>query len=321
MAAALVAGALACGWAAPAAGVGVEKPTITRIPPMVTVAVLPSDVTVRQLGAAGLSPGLMSAGIGQVPAVQTYLDISQGNRVDDALYDEPLPVLRSFLYRVPHWGDIVSRADSAPAEIVPGLLASSLLSGGIRSEAVPPAESAALVAARRDGAVGLDNFGSLRVISSGLGAVRKLASRMPAGSLVIAFAEPVSDPLLAVPLGIAGSGFNGDLTSDSTRTDGYVLSTDIAPTVLHRFGLPIPDHMDGEPVRTVGQIDPAAVEDLEARMSAIPDRRATVVILSLIAWMGLAVLVGLLLRSSRWRWWRGSSSALARRSLPASLWR
>jgi len=38
-----------------------------------------------------MAVGLLSAGMGSVPAEQTYLDISQGNRVFDSLYDEPLP--------------------------------------------------------------------------------------------------------------------------------------------------------------------------------------------------------------------------------------
>ena len=50
-------------------------------------------------------------------------------------------------------------------------------------------------------------------------------------------------------MGIAGRGFDGNLTSDSTRTDGYVLSTDIAPTILRRFGIAVP-------VGDVGAADP-----------------------------------------------------------------
>jgi hypothetical protein len=279
---------------------GVEKPTITRIPPTVAVFVLPPDVTVRQLAAAGLSPGVMSTGIGHVPAEQTYLDISQGNRVDNVLYDRPLPPLRDFLFHVPRWQQIVHRADRAPAEIVPGLLASSLLSGGIRSEAVPAAESAALIAARRDGAVGVSNFGSFSVFSSGIGGVRKEATGLSGDGLLIAFVEP-SPGRETVPIGITGGGFEGNLTSDSTRTDGYVLSTDLAPTILRRFGVPIPNAMDGEPIRTVGHIDPTAVDQLEARMRVIPDRRAPVVILSLVAWILSAALVALALPRLRRR--------------------
>ena len=38
----------------------------------------------------------------------------------------------------------------------------------------------------------------------------------------------------ALAIGIAGNGFDGNLTSDSTRLDGYVLSTDVAPTIIDR---------------------------------------------------------------------------------------
>src|SRR5206468_4464460 len=114
-------------------------------------------------------------GIGPVPAEQTYLDISQGNRINDGLYGAALPQLRSFGVRVPHWAQITQRADGAPADLVPGSLASSLLSGGVRSEAVPAAGSAALVAAQRGGLIGRENGGAVSVISAGIGVVRKLA--------------------------------------------------------------------------------------------------------------------------------------------------
>src|SRR4051812_37794952 len=118
MAAALAAGALLCGWA-PSADAGV------------TLAVLPQGATVGDLARAGLSPGLLSAGIGDVPAEQTFLDVSQGNRVNEALYDRDLPLLAPFRHQVPGWREIMQRADDIPAEIEPGLLASELRSAGV----------------------------------------------------------------------------------------------------------------------------------------------------------------------------------------------
>ena len=286
----LAAGALMCAAASQSQAIGVTTPTITRLPPMVDVALLPPDTTIRDLTAAGLSPGVMSTGIGKVPAEQTYLDISQGNRVSDVLYERPLPPLGDFLFHVPRWQGIVQRARSAPAEITPGLLASTLRSGGIRSEAVPAAESAALITADRLGAVSPANFASFSVFASGIGGIRKEVARMPGDALLVAFAEPAPGDQ-TVQIGIAGPGFSGNLTSDSTRTDGYVLSTDIAPTILRHFGLAIPGAMDGEPIRSVGAPDAGAVESLDARLQAIPDRRAPVVILSLAAWIVLAALV------------------------------
>jgi hypothetical protein len=287
MATALAAGALLCFSAAPALGRSV------------TVVVLPEGATVHGLTAAGLSPGVMSAGIGSVPAGQTYLDISQGNRIDESLYDRPLPPLRSIGARVPGWGEIVQRAEGAPANIVPGLLASSVLSRGMRSVGGPATKSAALVAARRDGVVGRETGGTLTVVSAGLGVVAKLARSLPRDGLLIAFASPPPVKDRALPIGIAGPGFGGNLTSDSTRTDGYVLSTDVAPTILRLLGVPVPSQMDGEPIRSEGAVDPGAVEDLAERMSVIPDRRAPVVIASLIAWIAVAALAALVVPEAR----------------------
>ena len=56
-----------------------------------------------------------------------------------------------------------------------------------------------------------------------------------------------------LPIGIAGRGFDGNLTSDSTRTNGYVLSTDVAPTILERFGVAVPAQMSGQPIRSRGR--------------------------------------------------------------------
>ncbi|HET9677555.1 MAG TPA: hypothetical protein VFP21_08645, partial [Solirubrobacterales bacterium] len=41
----------------------------------VSLALLPPHTTVRELAAAGLSPGVMSIGLGSVPPNQTYLDV------------------------------------------------------------------------------------------------------------------------------------------------------------------------------------------------------------------------------------------------------
>ncbi|MGA8803993.1 MAG: hypothetical protein WB866_04850 [Solirubrobacterales bacterium] len=286
MATALAAGVFACLWATPALGRSV------------TLVALPQGTTVGELTRAGLSPGVMSAGIGPVPGEQTYLDIAQGNRVDEALYDRSLPPVRSIGARVPNWEQIVQRADGAPAEIVPGLLASSLVARGIRSAAVPTAGPAALLAARRDGVVGADG-GTVTVISAGVGVTGKLVTGLAGDGLIIAFASPPPGSDRALPIGIAGRGFGGDLTSDSTRSDGYVLSTDIAPTILRWLGVPVPSQMDGQPIRSEGEVDPGAVEDLAERMAAIPTRRAPVVIASLLAWIVVTALVALIARSAR----------------------
>ena len=66
------------------------------------IAILPYGTTVEQIAAVPeLAPGVVSAGLGTVPVAQTYLDIGQGNRLNEDLYDEPLPRLYVEDGRVP----------------------------------------------------------------------------------------------------------------------------------------------------------------------------------------------------------------------------
>ena len=262
-----------------------------------TIALLPSDTSVSQIAAAGFSPGLMSTGIGEVPAEQTYLDISQGNRVSDSLYDGRLPSI-SEPWPERDWDRILERAASAPASIEPGLLGSKLFDGDVGTRASPFLIAPAVIAVDRNGTIARTPPGSGLTVQAGL--PHRGVSGLQPGDLEIVIATPALGEK-TVPIGIAGPGFFGNLTSDSTRTDGYVLSTDLAPTILRRFGLPIPDQMDGEPIRTSGGIDPGSIEDLGNRMRVIPGRRAPVVILSLVAWIAVAALVGLLFDAARRR--------------------
>src|SRR5699024_2666906 len=143
------------------------------------------------------APGLLSAGLGSVPAEQTYLDITQGNRIFDSLYDSELRARVGGGVCGPGYSrQVVERAESAPADIVPGLLASALAAGGERCEvrAASPRQLRLLV----DGLRGDD--------------------------LLIAIERPPPAKNEALSIGIAGRGFDGNLISDSTRTDGYVLS-------------------------------------------------------------------------------------------------
>ncbi len=108
--------------------------------------------------------------------------------------------------------------------------------------------------------------------------------------LLIAIERPPPAKDRALAIGIAGRGFDGNLTSDSTRTDGYVLSTDIAPTVLDRFGIAVPSAISGQPIRSEGTVDAGAVESLGDRMAAISERRGPVIGLGLAIWLGVLAL-------------------------------
>ena len=215
-----------------------------------------------------MSPGLLSAGLGSVPAEQTYLDISQGNRVFDSLYDKGLPRdVGGGMCGPGYSRAVVERAESAPAEIVPGLLAKTLASHGERC----------------------------RVVSVALPGLARLVRGLRGADLLIALERAPPGKNEALAMGVAGRGFDGNLTSDSTRTDGYVLSTDIAPTILRRFGIPVPSQMSGQAIRSEDRVDVGAIESLGNRMAAISTRRGPVIGVSLLVWLvafGLAALVG-----------------------------
>ena len=237
---------------------------------------LPSGSSVEELASAGFSPGLMSAGLGDVPAAQTYYDIGQGNRVFDSLYDEDLPAgivgaadrvaLEVCDFAVP--AAVAERAESAPADIKPGLLGRTL--EGWRVE-------------------------SCRVSKGSLREAARLRNELTPGDLLIAIESPPPADGEPLAIGIAGRRFDGNLTSDSTRLDGYVLSTDIAPTILERLALPVPEEMSGGAIRAEGSVDPVAIEALGERMAAIPDRRGPVIGIALLVWLvalGLVTILG-----------------------------
>jgi len=233
--------------------------------PRATIALLPRGTTVAELASDGMAVGLMSAGMGSVPAEQTYLDISQGNRVFDSLYDRPLPRDAGGGICGPSYSkEVVERAESAPADIVPGLLAATLRRAG---------EGCALVSM------------SLPQLAQ---AVRDLGD----GDLLIAIERGPPKKNGALTAGIAGdiSSIHGELTSDSTRIAGYVLSTDVAPTILEHFGLDVPAAMSGQPIRAAGEVDVAGIDSLAARMASISERRGPVIGVSLLAWLVALVL-------------------------------
>jgi len=247
----------------------------------------------------------MSAGLGSVPAQQTYLDITQGNRVFDSLYDQKLPELDGC---ASWWPAVVERADSAPADIAPGLLTSSLQDAGVgvraRGEASctfsrPSSEATAAGDSTKklSGTPGTNAHPpAFEVDEVGLTDLAELVRTLPAEDLLIAIAKPPPAENRALAIGIAGEGFDGNLTSDSTRADGYVLSTDVAPTVLERFGIDIPSEMSGQPIRSEGSVDVGAIDRLGDRMAVISHRRGPVIGFGLLAWI---LVLGLVVASSR----------------------
>jgi hypothetical protein len=261
-------------------------PAGAKNPPTVTFLLLPSETTVRDLAEAGFSPGLMSAGLGAVPPGQTYLDITQGNRVFDSLYEEDLPWLEG---DCGSWTKAVERrAESAPADIVPFLLGREALRHGV---SVFWVGELGCGFGEVEPGYRADEAGLLTFLEGVLLGDAAETRRFLETDLLIAVADPRPDSGEPVAIGIAGSGFDGNLTSDSTRMDGYVLSTDVAPTILDRLGIQAPAEMTGQPIRAEGAADAATIESLGARMEVISARRGTAVGLPVAAWLLLVLLV------------------------------
>jgi hypothetical protein len=246
---------------------------------------------------------LLSAGLGSVPARQTYLDVSQGNRVFDSLYSSELP---AFTGDCPKWWKSVEeRAESAPADIVPGLLTSTLEDSGVgvraRGEASCTFSARASLTAGGDSPKKLSETprphalpATFEVRNATLGQLSSLRRNLHGDDLLIAISTPPPASNRALAVGIAGRGFAGDLTSDSTRLEGYLLSTDVAPTILERFGVGVPSQMSGQAIRGEGEVDVGGVVSLGDRLAAISHRRGPVIGLSLLAWLaslGLAIAV------------------------------
>jgi hypothetical protein len=267
--------ALALLFAAPAAG--------AADPQEVHLLLLPPQTTVGQLAAAGFSPGVMSAGLGTVPPNQTYLDIGQGNRVFDSLYDRDLPPLGKDCFA---WEEAVEkRAESAPAEIVPSLLIQEARAHGV---AVFWDTKSACALGGFEGGEGGISYAILAFDEVPFEEASRWRAALERNEFLIAIARPTGESDEPVPIGIAGSGFHGNLTSDSTRTDGYVLSTDVAPTILLHLGRlnpEVPGEMSGQPIRAEGAVNPAAIESLVDRMDVISSRRGPVIGLSVVVWL------------------------------------
>ncbi|HXF32723.1 MAG TPA: hypothetical protein VN522_14510 [Solirubrobacterales bacterium] len=282
--------------------------------PKVNLVWVPPSTTVAELAQAGFSPGLMSAGLGTVTPTQTYLDVGAGNRVFNSLYDSGIPSEPETELECGAWFEqAVKRAGSAPDEIEPGLLARRLQQAGMG--AVGQGPSACPLGIDLSGGF-FDSVGEGKGLLVDSSAPLSLAARIAEGAveksgLAIAIARPTGKTDDPVPIGIAGPGFDGDLTSDTTRTDGYVASTDIAPTILDHFGLDVPSQMSGQPIRAEGSVDPAGIEARGARMAVVSHRRGPVIGLSLLAWVIAAALPALLSR--------GALAALAVRLLGLSV--
>ncbi len=235
----------------------------------------------------------MSAGLGSVPPAQSILDIGQGNRVNQRLYDTDLPpvYVRDGAIEGGLWDEVLQRAEDAPARVSPGLLTTTIEAAGVSVRSEVADGLAPLLAADREGEIELAPqcaFGcpeGVTVVRAESGELESLVKTLDQDDLLIAFGAGFRSEQPLWSLGLAGSGYGeGNLTSDSTRTGGVVTTTDIAPTILERLGAEVPGEMNGSAIRAEGDKDAAGVADLQERLADRPSRD-TVALLPLLVWL------------------------------------
>ena len=292
----------------------------------VVIAVLPYGTTVEQIAAVPeLAPGVISAGLGAVPVAQTFLDIGQGNRVNRvALRRRPAAPLRP---RRPRAGAAVG-ADARARRRRPGRHRSR---AARRDAARTPGSRCA---AEADSGLATLIGGRPRTGPSPIVAERRLRPRLRARAQrrahrasrelrpLVAGLGP-DDLLIAIerrrrareqellPTGIAGAGFDGNLTSDS---DPHRRLRRSRPTSRRpsssTSGSTVPDEMNGSAIAAEGERDPAAVADLAGAPRSPPEPRRRSCSLPLAIWLALTGLAALALRRAR----RPCGAAAARRS-------
>jgi hypothetical protein len=273
-----------------------------------------SGVIAAGLGSApSLSTAILSATQGKYVADQLLLDITQGARVAYSAYSPTYPPSLSSLSlgpppgaRVEEWPAVLARAKGAPQLLDPGLLASSIPDGAAFAAAYGVNDSP--LAADRSGKIAAVSFGPpstlLAHIDKLRGAHRLVVADLPAGAVgyadlrALAAARPPGELLTVIQSAREGPGgellwlsFAGlgagrrTLTSQTTSQKGLVSAIDIAPTILHHLGLPIPAGMRGKPIRTDGPLHIASLRALKARLGVISSRRLPAVAWLIATWV------------------------------------
>jgi len=295
-----------------------------------------------------LAIGFASAIQGAYAPEQTLLDISAGSRVWTSLYDGELPELVMLLPDsgvlqpdrhggiISGWPQITRRARTPPADIVPGTLGEAVVrignvgyvgpEGSRNREAIVAADEQGRVnrvrLARPDqvgsDAVRLWRDSALMVVKLPQGRdpsqalSNLLAARRP-GDLLFVVETPARERRRLLAIGAAGLGSARNLTSDSTRTDGLVASTDIAATAMDHLGLDLPHEVSGQVMRTSGDRSPAELTELKDRLAEIGPRRWIVVVAGL---AGAALIAGIAALGAR----GGRVRLLGRAAFLAALW-
>lgn len=269
-----------------------------------------------------LSLGLTGATQGRYDPAQALLDLSAGTRTSIAAYSPDDPPELAFYAEgggglFQGWLAARARAETAPADIVPGLLGSSIPGGTAYAGVRGRSQLEAVAAADRAGRVPIASLGSAATVAararSLAGRARLVVVGLPTGptggeqldeliasrrdgELLLVMQSPprVRAPQL-LPSGALGlPGGPGALVSATTRLEGVVAAIDYLPTVLRWLGEPVPDEVKGQPIRVEGARDAGRLERLEDRLRVVGPRRFPALETVLAAWLALVLLLGIL---------------------------
>ena len=296
--------------------------------PRAVVAFLPSGgednpkPVLERLGErASLALGLASATQGRFSRAQMMLDMSAGSRTSRAVYtpQEP-PKLElvvggdgtGFIFG---WSQARERAATPPAELDPGMLAGEVPGGAAYAGLTGRKNIEATLAADRRGdvaAVSLDRAATLaaragallarhRLVVVGLPTAAKgdtalddlLRDRRPQDLLIVLQAPPRATVPVLLPIGIAGLGTAGALTSQTTHLDGVVAGIDVPVTILEHLRRPVPDGVRGQTIVSEGVRDAAALKSTEKRLRVVSGRRTAMLGALLFTWLALVLALGI----------------------------
>jgi hypothetical protein len=223
------------------------------------------------------------------------------------------------------WRAASRRAEDAPQLLRPGLLASKVPGGAGYAGITRGGDLDAIAAANRSGRVATVSLGATSTL---LARITELSARrrlvvadLPGGAEgradLLALSEGRSPRELLIVVQHAPDGQGGELlwtavggladtsaragasqptgtgalelSSQSTRERGLVVSVDVAPTILAHLGVAIPADMRGEQIRTDGQLRSASLVAMMARLRVISGRRLKALAFLLIAWALLLI--------------------------------
>jgi len=280
----------------------------------------PKPVLDRLDERTSLALGLVSATQGRSSPEQMVLDLSSGSRTSRAVYEpeEPPPLelvqggdRSGFIFG---WNKALDRADSAPAEITPGLLADQIRGGAAYAGVAGRTHEEAAVAADRRGDIAVASLGPAatvadraarllvrhRLVVAGLPTSDKgdkalddlLRARRAGDLLIVVQTPPRARVPLLLPMGVVGLRSSGLLTSPTTHLEGIVGGIDIPVTIMRHLGIEVPDGVRGQPIRTEGVRDAAALTAVEARLRVVSGRRTPVLGGLAFAWLAVVLALG-----------------------------